>query len=65
MDQQQENHLNYDDICRIIGDIYLKSFETLKKQNKEADSLRLALQNVRLFEFYTPQTFSLPIYFKI
>ena len=44
MDQQQENHLNYDDICRIIGDIYLKSFETLKKQNKEADSLRLALQ---------------------
>ena len=44
MDQQQENHLNYDYICRIIGDIYLKSFETLKKQNKEADSLRLALQ---------------------
>ena len=44
MDQQQEKHLNYDDICRIIGDIYLKSFETLKKQNKEADSLRLALQ---------------------
>ena len=39
MDQQQENHLNYDDICRIIGDIYLKSFETLKKQNKEAENI--------------------------
>tara|TARA_R110000824_G_scaffold211640_6_gene397573 strand:+ start:1544 stop:1723 length:180 start_codon:yes stop_codon:yes gene_type:complete len=43
--EENQDKLNYDDVCRIVGDIYLKSFETLKVSRSENEALRKVLQD--------------------
>ena len=44
-EKKEENQLNYDDVCRIVGDLYLKSFEMLKSTKSENESFRKVLQD--------------------
>lgn len=44
-EKKEENQLNYDDVCRIVGDLYLKSFEVLKSTKSENESFRKILQD--------------------
>mgnify|MGYP003154508906 CR=1 FL=1 len=44
-EKKEENQLNYDDVCRIVGDLYLKSFEILKSTKSENESFRKVLQD--------------------
>ena len=44
-EKKEESQLNYDDVCRIVGDLYLKSFEMLKSTKSENESFRKVLQD--------------------
>lgn len=44
-EKKEENQLSYDDVCRIVGDLYLKSFEIMKSAKSENESFRKVLQD--------------------
>ena len=41
---EDQDKLSYEDICKIIGDLHLRSIESTKSMKAEMDSLKQVLQ---------------------